>query len=200
MDQTTIDLLISNQDAIRADNREFQRKIDRNQEKLEEVQKDVGKIAGCIVGQEKCTEIMGKLTEQIQAVNKEVQGVKLVCQRNETGKDAIAEDHEKLVNRVDTIASDVQCLKDKEIIVDYKKGLASMGLKTLTSSPALGFLTFLIGSLVVAAYSPYVSDLITRFGMPIVIATLASIAVFLFLLWKGRRKISDAGRGIVWTG
>ena len=65
MDQTTIDLLISNQDAIRADNREFQRKIDKNQEKLEEVQKDVGKIAGCIVGQEKCTEIMGKLTEQI---------------------------------------------------------------------------------------------------------------------------------------
>jgi hypothetical protein len=182
MDQTTIDLLISNQETIHADTKDLQAKIDAAQEKtdrkLGKVQEDVSKIAGCIVGQDRCVQNMEKLTARIEDVT-------LVCQRNVTVI-------ETLTKKVDDHGPRIQCLETQKIIVDYKKGLAEAGLKTLTSSPALAFLTFLLGSLVVAAYSPYIGDLIARFGLPLAIATLAAIAVFLYLIWRGRRKMAQA--------
>jgi hypothetical protein len=178
MDQTTIDLMIANQNAMRADAKDLQLKI-------EEVQKDISKIAGGIVGQDRCVQNMEKLTSRIEDVT-------LVCQRNATR----TEDMEK---KICEYGPRIQCLENQKIIVDYKKGLAEVGLKTITSSPVLAFLTFLIGALVVGVYSPYFGELIAKFGIPIAIAALASIAVFLFLLWRGRKRIADAGRGLAWT-
>jgi hypothetical protein len=170
MDQTTIDLMISNQNAMRADAKDLQSKI-------EEVQKDVSKIAGSIVGQDRCVQNMEKLTTRIEDVT-------LVCQRNVTR-------NEDLEKKIGEYGPRIQCLENQKIIVDYKKGLAEVGLKTITSSPAMTFLTFLIGALVVGVYSPYFGDLIARFGVSVAISALASLVVFLFLIWKGRRKVSD---------
>ena len=182
MDQTTIDLLISNQNTIHADTKDLQKKIDdslaRTDQKLNEVQKDVSKIAGCIVGQDRCIQNMEKLTSRIE-------DVEMVCQRNVVVIEANTKQMDNLIPRV-------QCLENKEIVVDYKKGLTSMGIKTITSSPVLGFITFLVCSIAVAVWSPYFNDLIARFGVPIAISTLAAIVVFLFLLWKGRRKMASA--------
>ena len=192
MDQTSV--ILSRLEDVREDYKENRAELGKVREDVTKTREEVSKIAGCIVGQEKCTEFMGEL-------NRQLQDVKLVCQRNETGKDEIAKSHEFLVSRVDKLENDkilsdleprIRCLEDKEIIVDYKKGLASLGLKTITSSPVLGFITFLVGSIVVAVWSPYLGELIARFGIPIAISTLAAIVVFLFLLWKGRRKMVSA--------
>lgn len=196
MDQQTIDLLIANQNAIREDGKDLQKKI-------EEVQKDVGKIAGRIVGQEQCTKIMGELASQIRSINTQVQEVKLVCQRNETGKDTIAKGHDELVKRVDNLELDIEprmkCLENQKIIVDYKTGLRDAGLKTITSSPVLGAIMALLAAIAAGVYWPGINEMIAKWGLHITLALIGSIVILLVLTWKGRRKIADAGRGLAWT-
>lgn len=200
MDQTTIDLLISNQNTLHADTKDLQRKIEaaqgRTDEKLEAVREDVSKIAGSIVGQERCTQIMGQLALQIMEVRQ-------VCTRNETGKDAIAKDHEELVKRVDNLELDIEprmkCLESQKIVVDYKTGLKDAGLKTITSSPVLGAIMALLAAIAARVYWTGITDMISEWGLHITLALIFSVAVLLFLTWKGRRKIADAGRGLAWT-
>jgi outer membrane murein-binding lipoprotein Lpp len=191
VDQTAVNLIISNIGALST--------------KIEDVQKDVGKtreevskISGCIVGQERCTEIMGKLNAQIQAVQ-------LVCTRNETEKGALAEtiagNHETLVSRVDKLENDkilndleprIRCLEDKEIIVDYQKGLVNLGLKTVTSSPLLGGIMALLVAIATGVYWGRINDMIALYGVHITLIIIASIAIILALSWKGRRKMAQA--------
>lgn len=196
MDQTSV--ILARLEDVREDYKENQHKIDTIRDEVSKTREDVNKIAGSIVGQERCTEIMGRLNVQIQ-------DVRLVCTRNEIEKGVLSkiieENHEILVSRVDKLEKDkilndleprIRCLEDGKIVVDYKKGLADMGLRVITSSSALTFITFLIGALVIGVWSPYVGELITRFGVPVATATLAAVVVLIYLGWKGRRKMAGA--------
>ena len=191
VDQTAVNLIISNIGALST--------------RIEDVQKDVGKtreevskIAGCIVGQDKCIEYMGKLNSQIQ-------DVKLVCTRNETEKVALAEtiegNHEILVSRVDKLENDkilndleprIRCLEDKEIIVNYQKGLVGLGWKAVTSSPVLGAIMALLAAIAAGVYFPGLRDAVSEYGPYLTASFLVCVAVIAFLVWKGRRKMASA--------
>lgn len=153
MDQTAVDLILSRLDEVREDYKDNQAKLD--------------KIAGCIVGQDRCVQNMEKLTARIEGIENDFE-------------------------------PRIRCLENQQIIVDYQKGLVGLGWKAVTSSPVLGAIMALLAAIAAAVYWPGISDLIARWGLHITLALLAFIATLLFLTWKGRKRIADAGKGWVW--
>lgn len=195
LDQTAVDLIL---DALKS-NRDS---VDKLRDEIGKNRDEVSKIASCIVGQDKCVEMMGKLNSQIQ-------DVKMVCTRNETGKDAIAKDHEDLVKRVDKIEKEkidddlvprIRCLEDRKIVVDYQQGLIDVGWKTITGSKVLGSFFLTLCLIVTGIYWPYFLELVNILGPYITLAVVCSAVFILYALWKSRRKIADAGRGLAWVG
>jgi hypothetical protein len=183
MDGDTLKLILSNLEDVKNDGKESNEALSHDFEKLRDAVSGMDKR---IVGQDNCTRLM----EEFDARNRA---------NNEVLRVEIATNHQRLMDEIGPIKTELQCYREQRIIVDYQKGLVGVGWKTVTSSPVLAFIVFLLSAITARVYWPGLNEMIAEWGLHITLALIGSIAVLLFLAWKGRRKIADAGRGLAWT-